>query len=108
MFLRRTGKTYVGVAPSKKRVKRFKNALRSELETGNHAPLEEVVASVNRKLLGWSQYFSVGTLEPAYKTVDRYTEVLLRRFLVRRHSSPGGGPGRSATGTFTMSLVFSG
>ena len=29
--------------------------------------LEEVVAAVNRKLLGWSQYFSVGTLEPAYK-----------------------------------------
>jgi RNA-directed DNA polymerase len=91
MVFRRTGKTYVGVTPSKKRVKRFKKSLRSELHAGNHAPLEEVVAVVNRKLRGWSQYFSVGTLEPVYKTVDRYTEVLFRRFLVRRHKVPGRG-----------------
>ncbi len=91
MVLRRTGKTYVGAAPSKKRVKRFKKSLRSELHAGNHAPLEEVVVAVNRKLLGWSRYFSVGTLEPAYRTVDRYAEVLFRRFLVRRHKVPGRG-----------------
>jgi RNA-directed DNA polymerase len=91
MVFRRTGKTYVGAAPSKKRVKRFKRSLRAELHAGNHAPLEEVVAAVNRKLLGWSRYFSVGTLEPAYRTVDRYTEVLFRRFLVRRHKVPGRG-----------------
>jgi RNA-directed DNA polymerase len=91
MVFRRTGKTCVGATPSKKRVKRFKKSLRSELHAGNHAPLEEVVAVVNRKLRGWSQYFSVGTLEPVYKTVDRYTEVLFRRFLVRRHKVPGRG-----------------
>ena len=71
-------------------MKRFKKSRRSELETGNHAPLEEVVAAVNRRLLGWSRCFSVA-LEPAYKTVDRYTEALLGRFLVRRHKVPGRG-----------------
>jgi RNA-directed DNA polymerase len=91
MVFRRTGKTYVGVTPSKKRVKRFKKSLRTELHVGNHAPLEEVVAAVNRKLRGWSRYFSVGTLEPAYRTVDRYTEALFRQFLVRRHKVPGRG-----------------
>jgi RNA-directed DNA polymerase len=79
MVFCRTGQTYVGVTPSKKRVKR------------SHAPLEEVVAAVNRKLQGWSRYFSIGTLEPAYRTVDRYTEALFRQFLVRRHKVPGRG-----------------
>jgi len=50
-----------------------------------------VVAAVNRKLLGWSRYFSVGTLERAYRAVGRCTEVLFRRFLVPRHKVPGRG-----------------
>ena len=91
MVFRRTGKTYVGVAPSKKRVKRFKESLRTEPHVANHAPLNEVVAAVNHKLRGWSRHFSVGTLEPSYRTVDRYAEALFRQFLVRRHKVPGRG-----------------
>ena len=101
MIYRRTGQTYLGVAPSKKRVKRFKQSLRTVLHAGNHAPLGEVMEKVNRKLQGWGQYFSIGTLEPAYRTLDRYSSALLRKFLVRRHKVPGGGPGSSATGTCT-------
>jgi RNA-directed DNA polymerase len=91
MVYRRTGQAYRGVAPSKKRVKRFKRSLRTVLHTGNHAPLDEVVEEVNRKLRGWGQYFSIGTLEPAYGVIDRYTSSLLRSFLVRRHKVPGRG-----------------
>jgi RNA-directed DNA polymerase len=104
MVFRRTGKTYVGATPSKKRVKRFKESLRSELHVGNHAPLEEVVVAVNRKLRGWSRYFSVGTLEPAYRVVDRYTEALFRRFLVRRHKVPGRGTRRFSNRYFYEEL----
>jgi hypothetical protein len=88
---RRTGRTYLGVSPSKKRVKRFKESLRSVLDAGNHAPLDEVIEAVNRKLRGWGQYFSIGTLEPTYRSVDRYTESLLRKLMVRRHKVPGRG-----------------
>jgi len=91
MVYRRTGQAYLGVAPSKKRVKRFKKSLRAVLHAGNHTPLAEVVREVNRKLLGWAQYFSIGTLEPTYRSVDRYTEALLRKFLVQRHKVPGRG-----------------
>ena len=91
MIYRRTGQTYLGVAPSKKRVKRFKQSLRTVLHAGNHAPLGEVMEKVNRKLQGWGQYFSIGTLEPAYRTLDRYSSALLRKFLVRRHKVPGRG-----------------
>jgi RNA-directed DNA polymerase len=91
MVYRRTGQTYLGVAPSKQRMKRVKQVLRAVLRVGNHAPVGEVVGEVSRKLRGWGQYFSIGTLEPAYRTIDRYTEALLRRFLVRRHKVPGRG-----------------
>jgi RNA-directed DNA polymerase len=94
MVYRRTGRTYLGVAPSKKRVKRLKESLRAILSAGNQTPLEELVAAVNRKLEGWSRYFSLGTLEPAYRVVDRYTETLLRSFLARRHKVPGRGTRR--------------
>lgn len=91
MVYRRTGRTYLGVAPSKQRVKRCKQSLRTVLHAGNHAPLGEVLEEVNRKLQGWGQYFSVGTLEPAYRTLDCYSSALLRKFLVRRHKVPGRG-----------------
>lgn len=91
MVYQRTGWAYLGVAPSKKRVKRFKQSLRSVLHAGNHAPLDEVIKQVNRKLRGWGEYFSIGTLAPTYRNVDRYTESLLRKFLVRRHKVPGRG-----------------
>lgn len=91
MVYLRTGQRYLGVAPSKKRVKRLKASLRAVLSAGSSAPLDELVAAVNRKLEGWSRYFSVGTLDPAYQAVDRYTEALLRSFLARRHKVPGRG-----------------
>jgi RNA-directed DNA polymerase len=94
MMHRASGRQYLGVAPSKKRVRRFKQSLRTVLHAGNHAPLNEVVEEVNRKLRGWAAYFSTGTVEPAYRSVDRYTSDLLRKFLVRRHRVPGRGTRR--------------
>jgi RNA-directed DNA polymerase len=94
MLHKRSGQTYLGVAPSKKRVKRFKLSLREVLHAGNHAPLDEVLEAVNRKLVGWAQYFRVGTLAPAYRIVDQYSTALLRSFLVRRHKVPGRGTRR--------------
>jgi RNA-directed DNA polymerase len=94
MVHRATGRQYLGVAPSKKRVKRFKQSLRTVLHAGNHAPVDEVLEAVNRKLRGWAAYFSIGTLEPAYRVVDHYTSDLLRKFLVRRHKVPGRGTRR--------------
>ena len=61
---------------------------------GPIAPLDEVGEAVNRKLRSWGQYVSIGTLEPAYRSVDRYTCTLLRQFLVRRHKVPGRGTRR--------------
>ena len=94
MVYPQTGRTYLGVAPSQKRVKRFKQSLREVLQPGNHALLQDVMEQVNRKLWGWARYFRVGSLERAYRIVNRYTATLLRKFLVRRHKVPGRGTRR--------------
>lgn len=91
MVSRRTGVGYLGVTPSKKRVKRFRQSLRAALRPGNQRPIGEVVAEVNRRLVGWANYFSVGTTSRVYRTMDEYTGMLLRKFLVRRHKVSGRG-----------------
>ena len=94
MVSRRTGRGYLGVTPSKKRVKRFKQSLRTVLRPGNQGRSGEIVAEVNRRLVGWANYFSLGTLGDVYRSLDEYSCILLRRFLVRRHKVPGRGTRR--------------
>lgn len=94
MVSRRTGTRYLGVTPSKKRVKRFRQSLRLVLRPGNQSRADEVVAEVNRRLAGWANYFCIGTLSEVYRALDHYTCTLLRRFLVRRHKVPGRGTRR--------------
>jgi len=72
----------------------FKQSLREVLHRGNQAPLKEVLEQVNRKLRGWSQYFSIGSLQRACRIVDQYTRTLPRTFLVQRHKVPGRGTRR--------------
>jgi hypothetical protein len=94
MVSRRTEARYLGVTPSKKRVKRFRQSLRLVLRPGNQGRVEEVVAEVNRRLVGWANYFSVGTLGDVYRSLDEYSCMLLRDFLVRRHKVPERGSRR--------------
>jgi RNA-directed DNA polymerase len=94
MVSRRTGGRYLGVTPSKKRVKRFKQKLREVLKPGNQGRIQDVVAAVNRRVVGWGNYFSVGTRSDVYRSLDEYTCMLLRKFLVRRHKVSGRGTRR--------------
>lgn len=83
-----TRQRYIGMAPSKKAVDRMKQKIKWLLRPGNQAPLEEVVARMNRGLAGWANYFSIGSLGRAYRAVDKYLYESLRRFLRRRHKAP--------------------
>jgi len=94
MVYRVTGQKYLGVTPSKKARRRLKRSIKAVLRPGNMAPIEEVVASLNRKLAGWGAYFSEGSLNAAYREIDNYAADMLRRFLVRRHKVSGRGTQR--------------
>jgi RNA-directed DNA polymerase len=46
---------------------------------------EEVVQTLNRKLLGWANYFKLGPVSKAYRAVDSYTTGRLRQWLRKKH-----------------------
>src|SRR5499425_2768880 len=95
------GKRYLGASPSKKSVQRLKMTVGNLLVPGNNEPWPEVRDTLNRVLLGWSNYFSYGTRRAPLRGVDRYVYERVRDFLVRRHKVAGRGTKR-----FSCDVVY--
>jgi RNA-directed DNA polymerase len=98
---RKTGHRYLGVSPSKKAVARLKQNVGELLVASNVGTWQEVRDRLNRKLRGWSGYFSYGTRTTAYRAVDRYVYDCVRHFLRRRHKVSSRGTTR-----FSAQAVF--
>jgi RNA-directed DNA polymerase len=96
---RRTGQAYVGARPSQKKIQRLCREI-SEVTSRRWLllPVEDVVSHLNRKLRGWGNYFSQGTVGRAYQVVNYHAENRLRQWLCAKHEEPGPGytryPGR--------------
>ena len=50
--------------------------------------MAEQVDRLNRKLRGWWNYFSHGTVGRAYQVVNNHVEGRLRRWLCEKHKEP--------------------
>jgi RNA-directed DNA polymerase len=97
------GYWYLSASPSKKSMQRFKTKVGNLLVPGNHDPWPEVRDTLNRSLLGWSNYFCLGTRRSAFRSVDRYVYERVRDFLARRHKVAGRGTHR-----FSCEVVYGG
>jgi RNA-directed DNA polymerase len=82
---RNDGHWYLSAKPSKKSVKRVKEAVREVLRPGNQRPWPEVVSRLNWTLKGWANYFRHGTRLAPFRAVDQYVLQSVRDFLRRRH-----------------------
>lgn len=106
----KTGRAYLGTVPSKKRVQRICRAISEE--TGRDMLLldpETVVVRLNRMMTGWANYFCLGPVSKAWRTVERHAAARLRRWLCAKHQVQWPGykrfPAESLHGEFGLARL---
>ena len=91
-YSRENGRAYIGTRPSKQSIRRMVQSITQE--TDRRRTLLEasvVVEQLNRKLIGWANYFCLGPVSPAYRAINTHVTRRLRRWLCKKHKVQGTG-----------------
>jgi RNA-directed DNA polymerase len=90
-----TGQAYLCPWPSKRSVQRLIGTIREATDRRIvWLEADEMVRRINRKLLGWANYFSLGPTGKSYRTINQYTPRRLRRWLCDKHKVRNSGARR--------------
>lgn len=91
---RRTGRFFCCRWPSDASVRAFKREVRS-LTTRDQTirPVNEVIARINRRTVGWRNYFRFGNSSRVFGDLDLFVEERAARFISRKHGRRGRGYG---------------
>ena len=84
----KTGQAYIGTRPSRASVQSICRRI-SELTNRRYALLDQevVVGRLNRLMRGWAEYFILGSVQPAYTTIDRHAIRRLLQWRRRKHKA---------------------
>jgi hypothetical protein len=91
----KTGRAYLGTRPSQKSVQRLCREIseRTDRRTLLLDP-DQQVARLNRMMVGWANYFQLGPVSKAYRSVDLHAARRLRQWLRHKHKVQGRGVAR--------------
>ena len=81
-----TGRAYLGTRPSRSSVQRLCRAISEQTRCRRQSVSPgDQVAQLNRMLEGWSNFFCLGAVSKAYRSVDQHVSGRLRQWLRRKH-----------------------
>ena len=102
-----TGRAYIGAWPSRKKVKRLCRKISEQTERRwCWRDYETQVVTLNRMIIGWSNYFCLGPVSRCYRAIDAHSRKRLRQWLRRKHLIKDRGTSRFSDRYLYTTLVL--